>query len=131
MAKVRSQGNLSTEKTVESTLRGRGVSGWVKHPKGIEGKPDFYFPEQRLLLFVDGCFWHGCPRCGRIPKSRVAFWQGKIEANRRRDQAVRRDLRARGFRVIRIWEHDAKGSRWIARLQYLLTEPEPQGRVSR
>jgi len=117
MAKVRSQGNLSTEGVVESTMVNKGVLGWVKHPMGIQGKPDFYFPDQRLLIFVDGCFWHGCPKCGRIPKSQVAFWRGKIESNRRRDRVVRRRLREEGFGVIRIWEHEAKGARWIVRLQ--------------
>lgn len=93
MAKVRSRGNRSTEGRAEAILLEHGITGWIKHPSDILGSPDFYFPKQRLALFVDGCFWHACPRCGRIPKSRVDFWVAKIDANRRRDNRTRRSLR--------------------------------------
>lgn len=137
MARVRARGNASTEAKVESVLTLAGISGWVKHPDGVVGKPDFYFPEIRVALFVDGCFWHACPKCGRIPKSRVAFWRAKIERNRRRDETVRRRLRANGFHVFRIWEHEVKdGRRWLRRLRMRLeqsrfpwSQENPVGRV--
>jgi DNA mismatch endonuclease (patch repair protein) len=68
------------------------------------GAPDFVFPRERVALFVDGCFWHGCPRHTRIPKSRSEFWVPKLRRNRVRDRKVTRYLRARGWRVIRVWE---------------------------
>ncbi len=74
MARVRGAGNESTEGRVEAALVAAGVEGWEKHPKGVLGKPDFYFPRQRLAVFVDGCFWHGCPVCARrTPTARAAL----------------------------------------------------------
>ena len=122
MAKVKSKGNRSTELKVLSVLQDRGILGWTQHPPGIPGRPDFYFEEARIAVFVDGCFWHGCPRCGRIPKSREEFWASKIEGNRQRDLDTTRLLRERGYRVIRIWEHALKDEDWILRLVRLLDE---------
>jgi DNA mismatch endonuclease Vsr len=73
-------------------------------PAQITGVPDFYFPLRRLAVFVDGCFWHGCPRCGHIPKANRSYWSQKLARNKRRDARVGRDLRANGIRVVRIWE---------------------------
>ena len=56
-------------------------------------------------MFVDGCFWHGCPRHGAKPKQNRAFWARKLAANAARDRLVTRELRKRGWRVVRIWEH--------------------------
>lgn len=75
------------------------------HEKGVPGSPDFYFPAELLAVFVDGCFWHGCPRCGHIPHTRRPFWQAKISQNRKRDRRARARLSRLGIRVIRIWEH--------------------------
>jgi DNA mismatch endonuclease (patch repair protein) len=124
MSRVRGTGNKSTEGRVESALREHGVSGWVKHPPDIPGKPDFFFPAHRLAVFVDGCFWHACPKCGRIPKSRVEFWQGKIEENRRRDNRTRRKLRREGYHVMRVWEHAVRSQSWLARLRSMLRKME-------
>ena len=120
MTKVRGRGNLSTERAVEAALRREGIVGWLKHPESVEGSPDFYFPTSRLALFVDGCFWHACPRCGRLPKSHVEFWRTKIERNRRRDETVRRRLRATGYHVVRVWEHEVAERRWLRRLRLKL-----------
>lgn len=120
MSRVRATGNRSTEGKVESRLVEERITGWIKHPKDVLGRPDFYFPEQRLVVFVDGCFWHACPKCGRIPKSRVDFWRGKIDANRRRDNRTRRKLRQQGYQVMRIWEHETRASSWVARLRTML-----------
>ncbi|HTB82295.1 MAG TPA: DNA mismatch endonuclease Vsr [Candidatus Sulfotelmatobacter sp.] len=67
-------------------------------------KPDFVFKEVRLALFVDGCFWHGCPRHATKPKTNRAFWNKKLAGNIARDLRVNRTLRRAGWRVIRIWE---------------------------
>ena len=69
-------------------------------------RPDFVFRAQRLAVFVDGCFWHGCPLHATQPKQNAAFWREKIAANQARDRFVTRTLRAQGWRVLRIWEHD-------------------------
>ena len=116
MAKIRSTGNRSTEGKVEDTLKKAGIRGWKKHPKSVPGCPDFYFSKVKLAVFVDGCFWHACPRCGRLPSSKVEYWTPKIDSNRRRDNRIRRQLRARGFHVIRFWEHDLKRKSWFGRL---------------
>ena len=122
MAKVRSKGNRSTEGMVQRALRRERVRGWTKHPRNIEGHPDFYFPKLRVAVFVDGCFWHGCPRCGRLPRSRVAFWRAKIDANRRRDREIRRHLRSTGVRVVRVWEHQLKTNAWLRSLVSLVQD---------
>jgi len=121
MARVRGAGNKSTEGRVEAALVTAGVEGWEKHPKGVLGKPDFYFPRQRVAVFVDGCFWHGCPVCARrTPTVRAEFWRGKIDENRRRDEHQRRRLRRQGYHVMRVWEHDIKKGPWLTRLRSLL-----------
>jgi DNA mismatch endonuclease (patch repair protein) len=69
-------------------------------------RPDFVFPKLRLAVFVDGCFWHGCPRHATQPKSNRAFWNKKLSANKKRDALVPRVLRSAGWQVLRIWEHE-------------------------
>lgn len=74
----------------------------------LPGTPDLAFPKWRLTIFVDGCFWHACPRHYGEPKSNVEFWRTKISANRERDRRVNRELRRLGWRVVRIWEHELR-----------------------
>ncbi len=90
---------------------------------GITVKPDFVFRKARLVVFVDGCFWHGCPRHYTRPKSRRAFWDAKIAANKARDRRIDRALRGAGWRVLHIWEHALKPERLghtLARLRTAL-----------
>jgi len=130
MSKVRSKGNRSTELAVEAAFRAGGVRGWRKHPKNIPGRPDFYFPKQKLAVFVDGCFWHACPRCARrAPVSRAEFWSAKIDSNRRRDIRVCRLLVRRGFRTMRVWEHQLRESSWLRRLMGRLLSIEREAGV--
>lgn len=123
MARVKGRGNASTEGPVADWLRSHEIKGWVSHPKDVAGKPDFYFPELRLAVFVDGCFWHGCPTCDRnVPRTRTEFWRNKIAANRSRDRRVTRELRGTGEHVLRLWEHELKStSRWSRRLRRMVT----------
>ena len=126
MSRVRSSGNKSTEEAVAARLTEAGITGCVRHPEGLVGKPDFYFPSHRLALFVDGCFWHACPTCRRRnPRTRGDFWRAKIDENRRRDNRQRRQLRRQGYHVMRVWEHEAKGTRWLRRLEAMM------GRIDR
>jgi DNA mismatch endonuclease (patch repair protein) len=120
MSRVRGTGNRSTEGRVEAVLLERGLRGWTKHPKDVLGRPDFFFAQQRVALFADGCFWHACPRCGRLPKSRIDFWAKKIDQNRRRDNRVQRALRRQGFHVMHVWEHEIRAERWVRRLERML-----------
>jgi len=85
-------------------------------------RPDFVFRRARLALFVDGCFWHGCPQHGTQPKGNAAFWRRKFSRNKKRDRLVTRTLRKSGWRVIRIWEHTL---RWAAR------KPQNEARLLR
>lgn len=79
-----------------------------KYRETMPGHPDMIFPSQRLIVFVDGCFWHGCSQCKRVPPDMSIFWLEKIRANARRDRRVTSALKRRGWKVIRIWEHSIK-----------------------
>lgn len=105
MARIRGQGNKRTELALLSILRRNKITGWRRH-QPLFGKPDFVFHQQHLVLFVDGCFWHCCPKHSTRPVSNRAFWIQKLERNRVRDQLVNQTLRKAGWKVIRIWQHD-------------------------
>ena len=124
MSRVRGQGNNSTELRLIALLRAHRVTGWRRRAS-VPGKPDFVFRAKKIAVFVDGCFWHGCPRHRRIPKSRVAFWKGKLARNAQRDRAVTRSLRAAGWKVLRIWECALQKNplSCLKRIQKALTAP--------
>jgi DNA mismatch endonuclease (patch repair protein) len=107
MSKILSKGNAKTEVRFARLMRAGGIRGWRRHLP-IPGKPDFAFRKQKLAIFVDGCFWHGCPKCFRLPKQNRAFWKVKIEGNRKRDRSVNAWLRRLGWKVIRIRECQLK-----------------------
>lgn len=67
---------------------------------------DVVFPKARVAVFLDGCFWHGCPLHGTWPKNNATFWRTKIEANRMRDRDTDDRLFSEGWTVVRIWEHE-------------------------
>lgn len=103
MARIRSRGNKKTEVAMVALLRANGITGWRRH-QSLPGRPDFIFRRERVALFVDGCFWHGCPRHYKAPGTRSGFWQTKVQTNRTRDVCVTRELRALGWKVLRVWE---------------------------
>lgn len=107
MAAIRSKGNKETELRLALIFRAHGIKGWRRHCP-LPGKPDFIFPKERLALFVDGCFWHGCPKHGRNPESNQRYWLEKLKRNRMRDKSVSRALRVSGWKVLRLWEHDLR-----------------------
>jgi DNA mismatch endonuclease (patch repair protein) len=74
----------------------------------ISGRPDIVFRRRRVAVFVDGCFWHGCPRHGVRPKTNTEFWRDKLDKNIARDKKVTASLQAEGWTVIRIWEHQVR-----------------------
>ncbi|HEV2495014.1 MAG TPA: very short patch repair endonuclease [Terriglobia bacterium] len=106
MSRIRGRGNKSTERRMAALLRARRINGWKLHASDVLGRPDIYFPESRIAVFLDGCFWHACKRCFTKPRDHSSFWNKKILGNVRRDGRVTRALRRKGIRVIRIWEHD-------------------------
>jgi len=105
MSTIRSRGNKDTELALARLLRRHGITGWRRN-EPLVGKPDFVFRTARLALFVDGCFWHFCPKHSHFPESNDLFWRNKFSRNRARDRFVTRQLRIRGWRVLRIWEHE-------------------------
>jgi DNA mismatch endonuclease (patch repair protein) len=132
MSLIRSRGNKATEVALVKLFRSHKITGWRRHVQiggrarsplragwrsgrgGAHGvtrptfrvRPDFVFRQARLALFVDGCFWHGCPTHGTKPKGNAAFWRRKFASNLARDRLVSRTLRSAKWRVLRIWEHD-------------------------
>jgi DNA mismatch endonuclease, patch repair protein len=123
MSHIRGRGNRDTEQFLARLLRLNHITGWRRHLP-LAGKPDFAFPKQKVAVFVDGCFWHGCPKCYTRPKTNQKFWDNKRETNMARDRRVARELRARGWKVIRIWEHALKKSpqACIARIRRKIRE---------
>lgn len=119
MSAVRGTGNQTTELRLASALRLFGLSGWRRHLP-LPGRPDFAWRKKRVAVFVDGCFWHGCPQCYRPPRHNAAFWRDKLEGNQRRDRRVTRQLRADGWTVLRIWECRVAEPRTLSRLRTAL-----------
>jgi DNA mismatch endonuclease (patch repair protein) len=72
----------------------------------LQVRADFTFRKERVVIFVDGCFWHGCPKHSNMPANNRAFWLKKLTGNKGRDRLVTRALRQSGWRVLRIWEHE-------------------------
>jgi DNA mismatch endonuclease, patch repair protein len=108
MAAIRSRGNKATEVALAQVLRRNRLWGWRRHVS-LVGKPDFAFPKKRVAVFVDGCFWHGCPTHFKAPKSNRNFWVTKIRTNKIRDRLAVRLLKEQGWTVVRIWQHELKG----------------------
>jgi DNA mismatch endonuclease (patch repair protein) len=127
MASVRSRGNRSTEEAMSRVLRRAGLTGY-RRQWPIAGKPDFAWPGLRVALFVDGCFWHGCPSCHRPSKSNVSFWEKKVSDNRRRDKRVARRLRREGWSVLRVWECRVGAFATIARIRRAIEDRREQFR---
>lgn len=124
MSRIRSQGNASTEFAFISLLKKAGLKGWRRN-SSLPGRPDFVWPILRIVVFVDGCFWHGhnCGKNNMQPKTNAKYWKEKIEGNRRRDRLVTGALRQKGYGVLRIWECEIskRPSHSIRRLKRMLT----------
>lgn len=107
MSKIKSKWTRQ-ERIVHNFLKGNKVKHKM-HPK-IVGNPDITLRNKKIVVFLHGCFWHKCPKCFIKPKSNIKYWLPKIEKNIRRDKKNSEALKKRGFKVIKIWEHEAKGN---------------------
>lgn len=105
MGNVKARGNKSTELKLIKLFREHSLTGW-KRNYPVKGKPDFVFLPQRVAVFVDGCFWHGCEDHCRVPSSNQEYWLSKINHNKERDIATTAAFQERNWKVLRIWEHE-------------------------
>lgn len=96
----------SQEKLIHNHLKSMKIRHQM-HPR-IKGRPDVLLTDTNTLIFLDGCFWHKCPKCFKMPRTRRDFWKKKINDNVKRDIKINRILREDGYRIIRIWEHQIK-----------------------
>ena len=103
MSRIRGK-NTKPEIYLRRALSKTGLRYRLK--SALPGKPDIIFSATRVAVFVDGCFWHGCPKHSVRPKTNRKFWDTKIKANKKRDEIVNKLLKKSGWRVIRIWEHE-------------------------
>ena len=110
MAAIHGKGNKSTEIKLIRLLRKYKLTGWRRHYEQLPGKPDVVFPRKKLAIFLDGCFWHGCPCCKLNPASNRKFWRKKIGENKIRDRKNTKQIKAGQWKVMRIWEHQLKSN---------------------
>ena len=107
MRRVRGR-DTSPELRLRKLLWSEGLRGYRLHRSDLPGKPDLAFGKAHVAVFVDGCFWHGCPECYRRPKNNKEYWIAKLGKNQARDRRVNEELLALGWDVLRIWEHNVR-----------------------
>lgn len=128
MSAIKSSGNYTTEVAMIQILRREGFVGW-RRKRPVFGNPDFCWAKKRVALFVDGCFWHGCPNCKKIPKDYDQYWLDRIAANRKRDRVVTKYLNAHQWTVLRVWECQISSRLTVRRLRRVLdASPPPAGK---
>jgi DNA mismatch endonuclease (patch repair protein) len=103
MSRIRGK-NTKPEVTLRRALWAMGLRYRIHHR--IPGRPDVVFVSLKLVVFVDGCFWHGCPHHGVKPKNNAKFWTKKLRENRTRDKRTNAKLVSQGWAVFRFWEHE-------------------------
>ena len=106
MSRIRGK-NTSPELKLRTMRWESGIRGYRVHYK-LLGKPDIVFTRKKVVVFVDGCFWHKCPVCFRPPETNAEFWNEKLQKNVERDLRVTQELETLGWVVLRFWEHEIK-----------------------
>ncbi|MQA87269.1 MAG: DNA mismatch endonuclease Vsr [Streptosporangiales bacterium] len=103
------QRNTAPELAARSELHRRGLRFYIDRAPlpSLRRRADIVFPRRRVAVYIDGCFWHGCPEHGTWPKANAEWWRAKIEANRARDRDTDRRLQEAGWTVVRAWEHES------------------------
>lgn len=116
--------NTTPERVLRSALWRVGLR-YRLHTRTPVGKPDVVFAQKRVAVFIDGCFWHGCPEHYVRPRSREPFWKQKLKENFERDRRQTLELEALGWRVVRVWEHEVfeTPAEVVARVQSALESP--------
>lgn len=129
MSRIRNRNTLP-ELALRKRLWAAGMRFRLKYP--LTGKPDLVFVGARVAVFVDGCFWHGCPEHGQIPKTNTEFWAAKIARNRARDSLVNAQLAEQGWRVLRFWQHQIKSDMdgCVQLIREALAEARPVKNIS-
>jgi len=102
MRAVKSKGNFSTEIAIINLFKLHKITGWRRNAK-LVGNPDFFFPKKKIVVFADGCFWHGC-KCKKLPASNQKYWSNKIARNVKRDKKITLELKKQKYVVFRIKE---------------------------
>lgn len=105
MSTLRTSGT-APELALRRELHRRGLR-FVVNVGNLPGRPDVVLTRARIAVFVDGCFWHGCPKHAVPPKANAAWWLAKLNGNRERDRRTSAALTDMGWLVIRAWEHEA------------------------
>ena len=105
MAKIKGK-DTKPEIIFRKLLYSKGIRYRIHYP--VEGKPDIVIVSKKIAIFIDGCFWHKCPKCCRLPRSNKDYWLPKIQRNIERDKKTNKALKSKGWKVIRIWEHEIK-----------------------
>ena len=99
--------NTGPEVKLRKMLFAKGIRGYRIH-YDLLGKPDIVFVKKKIVIFIDGCFWHKCPVCFQEPETRKEFWMKKIQSNVERDIRVNELLQIEGWKILRFWEHDMR-----------------------
>ena len=125
MSAIKGRNNKSTEQRLRYSLVANKISGWTIKNNALPGRPDFLFASEKVAVFVDGCFWHGCPQCGHFPKTNKDFWKEKITRNKARDKRNAMELHKAGYTVLRLWEHELRDNLpdCIERIRKMLLSP--------
>ena len=127
MSKIKSK-NTKLERMFQSSVASKNITNIDGNPSDIFGKPDFVHRESKTAIFLDSCFWHGCPKHLRMPHTNSEYWQRKIERNKKRDRLVTSTLKKEGWRVVRIWEHslenEANLEKWSRKISVLILKQQ-------
>lgn len=125
MAAVKSEGT-KLERSFFEPLLERNVGSVEFHVEDLPGKPDIVNRQSKIAIFIDSCFWHGCPEHLRMPESNREYWKKKISRNKKRDHKVTKQLENKDWLVKRIWEHSIKKDRarkwWLSRIETLISK---------
>ncbi|MCE5181522.1 MAG: very short patch repair endonuclease [Betaproteobacteria bacterium] len=124
MSRVR-HNNTAPEMLLRKALWSSGLRYRLRTSSKLPGSPDLVLPNAKVAIFVDGCFWYGCPIHGSQPKTNVEFWQTKIARNRERDRQVDKKLVFLGWRVIRLWQHEIQKDivNCVGRIAHIINKP--------
>ncbi|WP_328519611.1 very short patch repair endonuclease [Kribbella sp. NBC_00359] len=107
--RIQAKRDTKPELALRSELHALGLRFRVDYAPeaNLRSRGDIVFTRHRLLVFVDGCFWHGCPKHATASKNNAEWWRRKIQSNKERDRRTDLEFESRGWRVIRVWEHES------------------------